>query len=93
MIRAYIAQGQSLQKIQEQIDIVDKVVDTIADDIDTLKVDLDKFKESINQLVLETVAGLNVEETTRIVADDYIQSQIKTIDLRIRSLEPSSKTN
>ena len=74
----------------ERVDIVDEVIDSIADDMDTLKIDLDTFKDTINQLIIETMEGVNVEETARFVADDSLQSQIKALELRIHDLEPST---
>jgi len=88
MREIYAAQGKPFQKIQEQMDFVDEVLDSIADDLDTLKVDLDTFKDTINQLIAETIEGVNVEEAARFVADDSLQSQIEALDLRIQELEP-----
>ncbi len=87
MERAYTTQGHPIQKMQEKMDFVDKVIDSIADDLDSLKVDLDTFKDTINQLIMETIEGVNVEEASRFVADDSLQSQIKALDLRIHDLE------
>ncbi len=70
------------------MDFVDEVLDSIADDLDTLKVDLDTFKDTINQLITETIEGVNVEEAARFVTDDSLQSQIEALDLRIQELEP-----
>jgi len=85
----YTAQEHPIQKMQEKMYFVDEVIDSIADDLDALKVDLDTFKDTINQLVMESIEGVNVEETARFVADDSLQSQIKALDLRIHDLESS----
>ncbi len=85
----YTAQGHPIQKMQEKMYFVDEVIDSIADDLDTLKIDLDTFKDTINQLIMETIEGVNVEEAARFVADDSLQSQIKALDLRIHDLESS----
>ena len=89
MERAYATQGHPIQKMQEKMDFVDEVIDSIADDLDALKIDLDTFKDTINQLIMETIEGVNVEEANRFVADDSLQSQIKALDLRIHDLESS----
>ncbi len=89
MGRVYTTQGQPLQKIQQKMDFVDEVIDSLADDLDTLKVDLDTFKDTIKQLIIETVGFVNVEEAARFVADDSLQSQIKALELRIHDLESS----
>ncbi len=89
----YTTQRQPFQKIQEQMDFVDEVLDSIADDLDTLKVDLDTFKDTINQLIMESIEGVNVEEVARFVADDSLQSQIKALGLRIHDLESLSPPN
>ncbi len=87
MERAYTIQGHPIQKMQEKMEFVDEVIDSIADDLDALKIDLDTFKDTINQLIMETIECVNVEEANRFVADDSLQSQIKALDLRIHDLE------
>ena len=89
MERAYTTQGHPIQKMQKKMDFVDEVIDSIADDLDALKIDLDTFKDTINQLIMETIEGVNLEEASRFVADDSLQSQIKALDLRIHDLESS----